>query len=298
LPAVFKGSKMTFGIGNQRLNPDLIGTVSFGLSVLLMLILGCSEQTQTIKALSFKNFPVLEYHLIDRPESRWTRTPENFKKDLEWLYEHKYYPMNLRDMLTNFNDLPEGKIPVVLTFDDSSSSQFRYLPDGRIDPDCAVDIIKIFHEKHRGDWPMRATFFIVIGTNNPDRNLFGQPEYREKKLRQLTAWGMEVASHTYWHDRLSDISEKQARYSLARSYQTLKELSGQEIISLALPMGLYPSDESIFSGQYQKIKYDFKLAAEVAGGLQPSPSSPKFDPHHIRRIQTIDSEWKKFFGRI
>lgn len=249
---------------------------------------------------TFTKFPVLEYHLIGRPEARWTRTPENFRKDLEWLYLHNYYPVNLKDILTNFAGLPKGKTPVVLTFDDTSSSQFRYLPGGKIDPDCAVGIIKVFHDKHPKDWPLRATFFILIQTNNPDRNLFGQPEhpqYKQKKLKQLVDWGMEVASHTYSHERLSDIGPQSARYALARSSQKLFELCGVQPVSLALPMGLYPSDESVFSGQYQKIKYDFKLACEVAGGMQATPSSPNFNPRHINRIQTINSEWKKFFNR-
>jgi peptidoglycan/xylan/chitin deacetylase (PgdA/CDA1 family) len=248
-------------------------------------------------AFAYTRFPVLEYHLISRPEARWTRTPENFRADLEWLLANNYYPMNLKDLLTDFKGLPAGKTPVVLTFDDSSSSQFRYLPDGRIDPDCAVGAMKAFHDKHPKDWPLRATFFIVIGTNNPDRNLFGQKELAEKKLKQLTSFGMEVASHTYWHDRLNKTKPELAKYSLARSYEMLKRLSEQEIVSLAMPMGLYPADESIFSSGYQKIKYNYKLVCEVAGGLQVAPDSPKFNPYHINRIQTISSEWKKFFGR-
>jgi peptidoglycan/xylan/chitin deacetylase (PgdA/CDA1 family) len=249
---------------------------------------------------SFKKFPVLEYHLIRRPEARWSRTPENFRKDLEWLHAHNYYPMNLRDILSNFKGLPPGKTPVILTFDDSSSSQFRYLADGKIDPECAVGIIKSFHDRHPQDWPLCATFFIMVQTNNPDRNLFGQPEhpeYKKLKLQQLTAWGMEVASHTYSHERLNGLSTKSAAYALARSSQTLQELSGQEIVSLATPMGLYPSNEAVFSGRYQKIDYDYKLVCEVAGGLQPLPGEKNFNPRHIRRIQAIDSEWKKFFGR-
>jgi len=255
---------------------------------------------KTAKDFAFTKFPVLEYHLISRPEARWSRTPENFRKDLEWLYQNNYYPMNLRDILTDFAGLPVGKIPVILTFDDSSSSQFRYLKDGSLDPDCAVGVIKSFHDEHPDDWPMRATFFVLIQTNEPDRNIFGQPghpEYKEKKLWQLTEWGMEVGSHTYSHERLSKVSPKAARYTLARSYKKLKEMSGQEIVSLATPMGLYPTDESVFSGQYQKIKYDYKLVCEVAGGFQVIPSSPQLNPYHINRIQAIDSEWKKFFGR-
>ena len=29
---------------------------------------------------------ILEYHKVDYPEERWTRTPENFRRDLESLY--------------------------------------------------------------------------------------------------------------------------------------------------------------------------------------------------------------------
>ncbi|MBI5399887.1 polysaccharide deacetylase family protein [Candidatus Saganbacteria bacterium] len=247
-----------------------------------------------------KKFPVLEYHLIRSPEARWSRTPENFRRDLEWLYGHGYYPVNLRDILAGFPDLPAGKTPVVLTFDDSSSSQFRYLPNGSLDPTCAVGIIKSFHDQHSKEWPLRATFFILIGTNNPDRNIFGQPDIpgvQKKKLKQLVDWGMEVASHTYWHDRLSKVSETFARYTLAKSYKVLKEMSGQEIVSLATPMGLYPSNEAVFFGRYQNIDYNYKLVCEVAGGLNDWPGLPNLDPLHVQRIQTIASEWVKFFGR-
>ncbi|HEX2999623.1 MAG TPA: hypothetical protein VHR86_05235, partial [Armatimonadota bacterium] len=33
---------------------------------------------------------VLEYHQIGDHEARWTRTPENFRKDLETLYKHGF----------------------------------------------------------------------------------------------------------------------------------------------------------------------------------------------------------------
>ncbi len=30
---------------------------------------------------------ILEYHKIDQPEERWTRTPDNFRRDLRRLWE-------------------------------------------------------------------------------------------------------------------------------------------------------------------------------------------------------------------
>ena len=265
----------------------------------------CSPSTAksnyTEKNYPFKHFLILEYHLIGRPEARWCRTPENFKRDLQWLYDNGFYPMNLKDILTGFEGLPAGKIPVILTFDDSSSSQFRYLPNGEIDPECGIGVMKAFHDENSKDWPLRGTFFVLISTNNPDRNLFGQtdiPGYPEKKIKQLVDWGIEIGSHTYSHNRLSDINEKTSRYVLARSSYELEKMTGQKIVSLATPMGLYPPDDAIFSGKYQKINYDYKLVCKVGGGPQVVPSSPDFRPLHLNRTQAIESEWdmiKRFF---
>ncbi len=39
---------------------------------------------------------VLMYHNIGSEEATWTRTPENFKKDLNTLYEKGYRPISLK----------------------------------------------------------------------------------------------------------------------------------------------------------------------------------------------------------
>ena len=40
---------------------------------------------QTLPPNELGRIMVLEYHKIDYPEERWTRTPENFRRDLETL---------------------------------------------------------------------------------------------------------------------------------------------------------------------------------------------------------------------
>jgi len=258
--------------------------------ILCLLLSGCAPVKQpevkaAAKMATFETFPVLEYHLIGRPEKRWQRTPEKFRADLEWLYANDYYPFNLRDCLDGFPGLPPGKKPVVLTFDDSTIGQFNYLTDGQLDPDCAVGIIKKIHDRYPADWPLKGTFFVLIETDAADHNLFGQPESAAKKLRQLTEWGMELGVHTYSHDRLDRLSPAAARRSIERSLMTLAKFTSQEIISLSLPLGKYPRDLSVIR--------QFKLIAEVAGGRNPV----KFDPLHVKRIQALDSEWQKFFNR-
>jgi len=70
---------------------------------------------------------ILEYHKIDYPEARWTRTPENFRRDLATLYAKGYRLIALGDLLDGRIVLPAGTTPIVLTFDDSSPGQFRYI---------------------------------------------------------------------------------------------------------------------------------------------------------------------------
>ncbi len=254
----------------------------------LLLVAGCAPQPPVPgtrpPTLVFTKFPVLEYHMIGRPEGRWRRTPENFRADLEWLYAHNYYPLNLRDLLNGFGALPAGKQPVVLTFDDSTTGQFNYLPGGRLDPDSAVGALTAFHDKHP-DWPLRATFFVLIETSAPSHNLFGQPPLAARKLRELSEWGLEVGAHTYSHDRLDKISPAAARRSLDRELATLGKFISEEVVSFSVPEGKYPKDLSVLA--------KFKLVTEVSGGMNPLD----FDPLHIKRIQTISDEWRKFFNR-
>src|SRR5262245_62551428 len=90
---------------------------------------------------------ILEYHKIDYPEERWTRTPENFRRDLEMLYARGYRLQSLNALLDRRITVPAGTTPVVLTFDDSSPGQFRYIEVNgalEIDPKCAVGILETF----------------------------------------------------------------------------------------------------------------------------------------------------------
>jgi peptidoglycan/xylan/chitin deacetylase (PgdA/CDA1 family) len=235
---------------------------------------------------------VLEYHLIEEPEDRWSRTPANFRADVERLIAEGYYPINLIDLALGNIDVPAGKGPVVLTFDDSSSGQFRMLPDGTVDPNCAVGILLDEAQKHPQDWRLRATFFVLLDVDLPDRVLFGQPEFAEKKLQDLVAWGMEVGSHTVSHFRLDQGTPDEVRWQLATSESRIEALvPGYEVSSLSVPLGMYPEDMAlIYAGDWQDLHYDFQAATQVAGGASPSPWSINFDRYHIRRTQGIQDE--------
>jgi peptidoglycan/xylan/chitin deacetylase (PgdA/CDA1 family) len=242
---------------------------------------------------------VLEYHSIGEPEERWQRTPANFRADLERLLAEGYYPVNLRDLAAgDLKMVPAGKRPVVLTFDDSSIGQFRILPDGSITPDSAIGILLDFHRAQPADWPLRATFFVLQDVDAPDRILFGQPEQAQQKLQMLVDWGMEVGSHTISHANLAASSPMEIQRQLAFSQARLEELlPGYEVVSLSVPFGLYPEDETLLAnGEYQGQAYQYQAAVRVSGGLAPSPLSTAFNPYHIPRVQAIQSELDYWLG--
>jgi peptidoglycan/xylan/chitin deacetylase (PgdA/CDA1 family) len=246
------------------------------------------ERARAIGANELGQVLVVMYHLIDSDVSQspdWTRTPEEFRNDMALLKAEGYYPVNVRDLAAGNIDIPAGKSPVVITFDDSSPGQYRILDDGSTDPDCAVGIMQQAVEA--GGWASRASFFVLLDVVPKERELFGQEKQREK-LRNLVDWGYEIGSHTVTHLDLKKASTDEAKKQLAQSQATLEELigGGYQITSLSVPFGNYPSSDDILkSGTHNDITYAYDAAVSIAARPSPSPFSAKFDPFHIPRIR-------------
>jgi peptidoglycan/xylan/chitin deacetylase (PgdA/CDA1 family) len=229
---------------------------------------------------------VLMYHAIGVKEADWTRTPENFRKDMALLKAEGYYPINIRDLASGNIDIPAGKSPVAITFDDSSEGQYRILDDGSLDPDCAVGIMQAAVEA--GGWASRATFCPLIDVDTSTKEIFGQPDLKREKLRNLVDWGYEIGSHTVTHLNLSEASTDEATKQLAQSQSTLEQLIGgrYEVTTLALPFGEYPeSDSMLAGGQYQDITYAYTAALSINGVPCPSPFSAGFVAMRIPRFR-------------
>jgi len=246
---------------------------------------------------------ILEYHKIDRPEERWTRTPDNFRRDLQRLWEKGYRLVALNDLLDGRLDLPAGTTPVVLTFDDSSPGQFRYLEKNgglEVDPDCAVGILEAFARAHP-EFGLKATFYVLPGAAPPNR-LFNQPAYEGRKLQQLVARGFEIGNHTLWHANLAHYPEETVRRQLASAQEWIQQhVPAYRPRTLALPMGRYPRElDWAIRGSVNGTAYQHDAILKVSGGAAPSPFSRRFDPYHLPRIQALDSElsyWLDYFDR-
>jgi len=170
-----------------------------GLAIGLALLLVSFAAADQLPPNELGRVMILAYHKIDYPEARWTRTPENFRRDLETLYAKSYRLISLRDLLDRRIALPAGTTPVVLTFDDSSPGQFRYLEQNgtlEIDPESAVGILEAFTREHP-DFGRGATFYVLPGANPPNR-LFNQPALEGKKLQYLARDRTRGTSRGAW----------------------------------------------------------------------------------------------------
>jgi peptidoglycan/xylan/chitin deacetylase (PgdA/CDA1 family) len=246
---------------------------------------------------------ILEYHKIDYPEHRWTRTPENFLRDLETLYARGYRLVNLNDVLDGRIATPAGTTPVVLTFDDSSPGQFRYVARTgavEIDPKSGLGVLEAFIAR-RPDFGRAATFYVLPGASRPNR-LFDQPEYEARKLQYLVSRGYEIGNHTLWHANLGKYDESTVRGQIAGAQEWIqRHVPDYRIRSIALPHGVYPRNVSwALRGEAKGVAYRHDAILMVAGGAAPSPFSRSFDPTRLPRIQAIDQDlghWLAYFEK-
>ncbi len=229
---------------------------------------------------------ILMYHEIAEPEGEWQRTPENFRQDLETLYEQGYRAVSMTDVLRGEIDIPAGTSPVVFTFDDANKGNFNYLEkDGEllIDPDCAVAIMEDFYEEHP-DFGLEATFYIYYP------HPFRQDEYIEKKLNYLVDRGFEIGNHTYSHANLRNLSSQEVQKELARHVKRTREyLPGYEVNSFALTYGIFPQDQELaIRGSYDGTEYEHEGILLVGSNPAPSPFRTDYDPYRLPRIRASE----------
>lgn len=260
-----------------------------------------SLDLQRVKPNELGTIPILEYHLIEDKDGRWARSYDSFRQDLQKLYEGGYRPISLGDLLDNRIDLPAGASPVVFTFDDSSPGQFRFLEkEGQVvvDPNSAVGILEAFHASHP-DFPLKGTFFVLPAADQPHR-LFGQPQYESQKLRHLVERGFEIGNHTYWHQRLDTVDDREVQRQLGMAVKVIQQVvSGYRVRALALPLGMWPKNRGLaLEGSFDGTPYHHEAILLVGSDPAPSPNSRDYDPLALPRVQVFDDSLDRWLAYL
>lgn len=258
--------------------------------------------------------PVLEYHLIGERESRWSRNWQRFARDLELLHARGYRPITVRQLVEGRIDVGIGLSPVVITFDDASPGQFRFVEVNdsvRVDPTSALGVWEAFAARHP-EWSGRAVFCVLPSADEGhaffgDKGVQGQrTAWRLAKVRYLVERGHEVCNHTLWHANLATMSDGVVQEQIARAQLAIDSaVHGYAPRTFALPLGMWPRNRALLErGSWRDPRtgivttYAIDAVLMVSGGASRSPRDPQFDPRRIPRIQVFGEELESWLDRF
>ncbi|MDQ1584754.1 MAG: hypothetical protein QOJ90_2020 [Actinomycetota bacterium] len=224
--------------------------------------------------------PVLMYHqLKPHPRDVYDITPAQFRAELNRLATEGYVPVTAAAYATGRMDIPAGKHPVVLTFDDSTRSQLTLDSADQPVAGTAVAILQEVAVAHPG-FTATATFYV-------NRDPFAEPGGR-RSLGWLHDHGYEIGNHTIDHVPLRNLPAAQVRNQLAADAAMItRAVPGVTVDTMALPLGMRPKDHRLMmAGEAGGTAYRNVAAFLVGAGPAPSPYSRLFDPTGVPRLRS------------
>ena len=168
--------------------------------------------------------PILMYHYIRVPPDQYgdrigwglSTSPEDFRKQMDYLAKNGYHPItltDLRDYLKGSRPLPDR--PVVLTFDDGYADLYTQ----------AFPVLKHHHFK--------AVAYIVSGfVGRTGVNVTAD------QVREMDAYGIEIGAHTVNHVDLTKAGGTLA-YEVGGSKAALEALLGHPVLDFCYPSGRF-----------------------------------------------------------
>ncbi|PKW19037.1 polysaccharide deacetylase family protein [Saccharopolyspora spinosa] len=235
---------------------------------------------ESVHANELGDVPVLMYHRITAtPNSVYDRTPEDFRAELERLAADDYVPVTATEYATARVDIPAGKHPVVLTFDDGSINQFTLDGASELVAGTGVGILLDVAAAHPDFRPV-ATCYV------------NDPPFEEPTGRRTLAWlhehGFEIGNHTLDHANLGRTSDAEVRHQIAGMQRFITDaVPGVQVRSIALPLGVHPKNERLAAdGSADGGDYHHDSVMLVGSNPAPSPWSAAFDPANVPRIRS------------
>lgn len=254
--------------------------------------------------------PIMMYHGIREKTSNSTgtvggnvdkdgynRTPEAFRKDLEFYYEKGYRMIRLDDYINGKVDVEYGKSPIILTFDDGNEDNIKVtgLDDKGniiIDKNSAVGILEEFKKKHP-DANVTATFFVNGG-------IFNQNEYNEKILKWMVENNYDIGNHTQTHLDIKKSSADKVQKEIVYVYEELEKIiPGKYVKIIALPFGspyskTHDNFKYVLSSTYNGKNYETEAALRVGWEPEVSCFDNDFDKTFLKRCRAYDNNGKEF----
>jgi peptidoglycan/xylan/chitin deacetylase (PgdA/CDA1 family) len=221
--------------------------------------------------------PVLMYHrILPKGQVSLDRTTKELRGELERLAKGGYVPITAAELVSGRIDIPAGRHPVVLTFDDGHPSHFALDANGVPRPGTVVAMLLDVARRYPGFRPV-ATFFV-----NREPFLLGGQSIAG--VRWLLQHGFEIGNHTLGHPDLSRMSRRQVQREIGGDERQIVQLTGGHAVTLAYPFGAIPKKAAWatrLAGEY-----DFRGAFLAGWRPSSSPFAKDFDPMEIPRIRS------------
>ncbi len=185
-----------------------------------------------------KQIPIFMYHGVS--DNPWGATSlfmsiSKFDQQMKYLNDNGYKTI-FADELETITDYTKT---VMLTFDDGYTDFYEN----------ALPILKKYN--------IKANLYVISGYMGGD--VYATPE----QIKEIANSGLvSIGSHTISHASLNQLSYENIEKELSESKQTLENLLGKEVTTIAYPKGHYDSRVLELTKKY------YKYAFLVNGGVQ------------------------------
>ena len=212
------------------------------------------EKTAQVEmAVPKEGIPVLMYHMIgDVPDNDAVLLESHFREQMKFLKDNDFHPISLDEL---YAYMAEGKPvpvrPVVLTFDDGY-------------PDTYSIVMPVLKE-----YGFKGTVFIPTYDADQGTRLTWQ------QIKEIKAAGIDIASHSYHHERVNEMAGQTLASEVAKSQEELSQQLGITNAYFCYPYGGYSKE----AGDVLQ-----KAGIKLAFTMNPGWAKQGDNPYAVKRI--------------
>ncbi len=225
---------------------------------------------------STKKASVLIYHSIAYNKFHFTVSPENFKKQMEYLYKKNYNVVSLNKLIEYIKNKNIPLKTIVLSFDDGYEDNY-------------FNVFPILKKYNFPSTIFLATNFIKQKALNSFNTPLPMLSWRQ--IKEMHNSGLiDFEPHTHTHPRLTKISLESAKREILESRKIIEENLNKQCKFFAYPHGEYNQEIVKFLKEN-----NFKGAVITKEGL----ISDRDDLFKLRRNYISSStNFPQFKGRL
>jgi peptidoglycan/xylan/chitin deacetylase (PgdA/CDA1 family) len=258
--------------------------------------------------------PILLYHRyipFDKTnDSRMKMQLGIFRQQMEQLYAAGFVQVSLEDWLNGKLEVPAGKRPVIITFDDLFfADQVYIMEDGTPSDRSGLGVMWRIYQEHP-DFGFKPALFANMGDKYYGNVIRGDWFYVETgwqdSLARVIAWCLEhgalVYNHFYTHPSLPKLTPAQIEWEMRTNDEEIQkfltraekpELAGLSANIISLTYGEWPNSSG---GRDTILDYISPLGKPVIAVVEAEPNYSRklltrapyasgYTPYHIPRFE-------------